>query len=28
VSTDGPSKKLFAAFGDAVRAYRVKRLGL
>ncbi|TYC75918.1 gamma-glutamyl-gamma-aminobutyrate hydrolase family protein [Stappia sp. BW2] len=28
VSTDGPSQKLFAAFGDAVRAYRVKRLGL
>lgn len=28
VATDGPSKKLFAAFGDAVRAYRQKRLGL
>lgn len=28
VTTDGPSKKLFAAFGDAVRAYRQKRLGL
>ena len=28
VSTDGPSQKLFAAFGDAVRAYREKRLGL
>jgi len=28
VTTDGPSKKLFEAFGDAVRAYREKRLGL
>ncbi|MCK7613063.1 gamma-glutamyl-gamma-aminobutyrate hydrolase family protein [Roseibium sediminicola] len=28
VMTDGPSKRLFEAFGDAVRAYRVKRLGL
>jgi putative glutamine amidotransferase len=28
VMTDGPSKKLFEAFGDAVRAYREKRLGL
>ena len=28
VSTDGPSQKLFSAFGDAVRAYREKRLGL
>ncbi|GAB4543250.1 MAG: gamma-glutamyl-gamma-aminobutyrate hydrolase family protein [Roseibium sp.] len=28
VMTDGPSKKLFQAFGDAVRAYREKRLGL
>jgi putative glutamine amidotransferase len=28
VMTDGPSKKLFAAFGDAVRAYREKRLAL
>lgn len=28
VTTDGPSKKLFAAFGDALRAYREKRLGL
>ncbi|MBG6141950.1 putative glutamine amidotransferase [Labrenzia sp. EL_142] len=27
VMTDGPSKKLFAAFGNAVRAYRQKRLG-
>ncbi|WP_299482595.1 gamma-glutamyl-gamma-aminobutyrate hydrolase family protein [uncultured Roseibium sp.] len=27
VSTDGPSQKLFSAFGDAVRAYREKRLG-
>ncbi|PVB62466.1 gamma-glutamyl-gamma-aminobutyrate hydrolase family protein [Labrenzia sp. 011] len=28
VMTDGPSQKLFAAFGDAVRAYRERRLGL
>ncbi|MEP4770647.1 MAG: gamma-glutamyl-gamma-aminobutyrate hydrolase family protein [Roseibium sp.] len=28
VMTDGPSKKLFGAFGDAARAYREKRLGL
>ncbi|WP_305988745.1 gamma-glutamyl-gamma-aminobutyrate hydrolase family protein [Roseibium sp. MMSF_3544] len=28
VTTDGPSQKLFSAFGDAVRAYREKRLGL
>jgi len=28
VMTDGPSKKLFAAFGDAARAYREKRLAL
>lgn len=28
VMTDGPSQKLFAAFGDAVRDYRTKRLGL
>ncbi|MEM5583095.1 gamma-glutamyl-gamma-aminobutyrate hydrolase family protein [Roseibium sp. AS2] len=28
VTTDGPSKKLFKAFGDAARAYREKRLGL
>ena len=28
VTTDGPSKKLFQAFGDAVRNYREKRLGL
>jgi len=28
VMTDGPSKTLFKAFGDAVRAYREKRLGL
>ncbi|ASP34654.1 gamma-glutamyl-gamma-aminobutyrate hydrolase family protein [Labrenzia sp. VG12] len=28
VTTDGPSKKLFSAFGDAVRDYRQKRLGL
>ncbi|MEP2704397.1 MAG: gamma-glutamyl-gamma-aminobutyrate hydrolase family protein [Roseibium sp.] len=28
VMTDGPSKKLFRAFGDAARAYREKRLGL
>lgn len=28
VTTDGPSRKLFAAFGDAVRSYRQKRLGL
>ena len=28
VTTDGPSKRLFAAFGDAVRIYREKRLGL
>ncbi len=28
VTSDGPSRKLFAAFGDAVRAYREKRLGL
>jgi putative glutamine amidotransferase len=28
VMTDGPSKRLFAAFGNAARAYRQKRLGL
>ncbi|WP_415715300.1 gamma-glutamyl-gamma-aminobutyrate hydrolase family protein [Roseibium sp.] len=28
VMTDGPSKKLFAAFGQAIRDYRQKRLGL
>lgn len=28
VMTDGPSKKLFSAFGNAVRTYRQKRLGL
>lgn len=28
VMTDGPSKKLFAAFGEATRQYRQKRLGL
>ncbi|QDG75654.1 gamma-glutamyl-gamma-aminobutyrate hydrolase family protein [Labrenzia sp. PHM005] len=28
VMTDGPSKKLFEAFGDAVRTYRTKRLAL
>lgn len=28
VATDGPSKKLFKAFGDAARDYRAKRLGL
>ncbi|MBN9672358.1 gamma-glutamyl-gamma-aminobutyrate hydrolase family protein [Roseibium aggregatum] len=28
VTTDGPSKRLFAAFGNAVRTYRDKRLGL
>ena len=28
VMTDGPSKKLFLAFGDAVRTYREKRLAL
>ncbi|MCX2725290.1 gamma-glutamyl-gamma-aminobutyrate hydrolase family protein [Roseibium salinum] len=28
VMTDGPSKRLFEAFGEAVRAYREKRLGL
>jgi putative glutamine amidotransferase len=28
VTTDGPSKKLFEAFGEAARAYRVNRLGL
>ncbi|TYC60605.1 gamma-glutamyl-gamma-aminobutyrate hydrolase family protein [Rhodobacterales bacterium] len=28
VTTDGPSGKLFTAFGDAVRTYREKRLGV
>ncbi|MES0881431.1 gamma-glutamyl-gamma-aminobutyrate hydrolase family protein [Roseibium sp. SCP14] len=28
VMTDGPSRKLFVAFGEAVRSYREKRLGL
>ena len=28
VMTDGPSKKLFSAFGNAVQTYRQKRLGL